>query len=213
MGIEGKYSDYHNFLKGLETTRPDNVTTHSTALYVGNLNLEEELSGLAEGSLVVDVGCCAAVGTEGLQQVPDLSHLRFVGVTPTAIPLRDRGTQRIIPIIEGVAEELVTDLKTHDLHPANALLFRNVMQEVCLGESACNAEGLLENVLGNAYESLAKGGKALIYDQYGTGERRGRNFYADYTDLSQQIGFKVNQRQCALPIQKGLATTYLQLVK
>lgn len=208
---ERKYSDYHNFLAGLEQCRPDNTSGFSTSLYLEDLNLLSELSSVPQGGIVVDVGCCGGGGTEGL--AAEFDTLSFFGITPTLIQLRGRSKELQVPIIPGVAEELSSVLGEYGITP-NVILMRNVMEQACLGEDTCGAVGLVTDVFRELNLSLDLGGRALIYDQYGQG-KNGIPFYERYKKLGLVSGFFVEEVSC-LPrtrFRNRQCPTYLRLEK
>jgi SAM-dependent methyltransferase len=206
-------TDYYTFNADLDRARPDNVSHRATNLYIEDLNLEEELHGLGEGAVIVDVGSSYARGTEGLKERPEFSSLSFVGVTP--VVFERRGTQGYtIPILEGTAESLPKVLDANNIGKADVLLLRNVMEEIYLGEKEFDAEGLLEDSLRGLYDALKPGGKVLIYDQYGTGERDIK-FYQEYMEKAQELGFSVEEIPCPPRTQfkDRMCPNYLRFTK
>lgn len=212
IGEGVQFSTYFQQLRLLEDAKPDNISRFTTPYYLSDLNLQTELRGLARDAVVVDLGCCGGVGTDGLKDVSELADLQLIGITPNIIPTSD-GRQRNlrIPIFEGRADNLTDVLKAHQLGPADAILLRNVMEEICIGEESCQAAGITQKAFEELHSSVKPGGKVLIWDQYGTGEL-GVPLYDKYADLAREVGFNAVQLPC-LPTRKrnGQCEYYMRL--
>lgn len=149
--------------------------------YVKNFNLPDELDNLPDNSVVCDVGCADGYGVLGLQIA--LSRLKFIGVTPflhetSKSALLKCVSPKEVPVYEGKIEELSDVLVRNGLPKPSVIIARNVMWLVVLAETSSGdaLKGFTSRALMGLHNSVDKGGKVLIYDDYFGGQ----DFYDVY---------------------------------